>query len=468
MRTHRPNATTSAAVLMLLAAAMTPSEGRGDIRSTLVASGLSRPVQVLAPPQDFLRLFVLEQHTGHIRVIKEGVLLSEPFLTVGPLTTGSEQGLLGMAFHPDYEQNRRFYVYYTTTGGTSRVSEFLRSETDPDKADATSQRIILTQAQDFANHNAGQIHFGPNDGFLYIAFGDGGSGGDPLNRAQSINTLLGKIVRIDVDDQDPGKEYAVPPTNPFVGEAPLDEIWALGLRNPWRFSFDRQTHDMYIGDVGQNQWEEINFQPAASPGGENYGWRCYEGNAEFNLTGCPPASELVFPVHVYPISGQLECAVVGGFVYRGASIPSLAGRYLFSDNCSSRVWSFVLDDGEATDLQDHTAALAPDAPLLLRSVSSFGEDAHGELYLCNLLDGLVFRIDPVIPVRPGDFDDDEDVDLDDFGFLQACFTPIGTPLPPGCDIADLTGDNAVGQTDVSVFEGCMSGANIPSDFDCAP
>ena len=244
------------------------------IRATLIASGLDAPVALTAPPGDTSRLFVCEQNTGRVRIIKDGSLLATPFLDVGSIaSSGGERGLLSLAFHPDYNTNGYFYINYTDNSGDTAIARYSVSASDPDVADAGSALILKTIGQDFGNHNGGQLQFGP-DGYLYVGMGDGGSGDDPYNRSQDPQTLLGKILRLDVDG---GVPY-VPASNPFVGDiSTLDEIWALGVRNPWRFSFDRLTGDLYIGDVGQNNREEIDFQPASSPGGENYGWDCREG-----------------------------------------------------------------------------------------------------------------------------------------------------------------------------------------------
>lgn len=384
---------------------------RADIKGTTVVTGLNRPIQVTFAPGDYQRLFVAEQRTGSIRIIRNKAITGT-FLTVGPLSTGGEQGLLGIAFHPQYAVNRRFYVSYTTSGGTSRLSEFLRDPDDPDKALPASERILLTQAQPYDNHNGGQILFSPKDHYLYFGLGDGGSGGDPENRAQNDGTWLGKMLRIDVNSQDPGKQYHVPLSNPHYGPGnPLDEIWAKGLRNPWRFSFDRLTGDLWIGDVGQELWEEINFQPAQSPGGENYGWRLKEGKHCYNpASNCDPGGLIdpIFEYHHSATSGgnPYNCSggalsgrsVTGGFVYRGPLIPELQGRYLFADYSSARVWSFVQVAGAASDCREHTAQLGG-----LTQVSSFGEDALGELYICDL-SGRLVKIESTDPRPDSDLD----------------------------------------------------------------
>ena len=268
-----------ASVLCVLAGAVLfPAvPAAAGVEPVLVASGLSAPLRVTAPAGDFQRLFVVEQG-GRIRIVKDGVLLGTSFLDLsGRISSGGERGLLGLAFHPDYRRNGRFFVNYTDPQGNSVVSEFGVSS-NPDFANAGSERVLLRQTQPFSNHNGGHLAFSPIDGTLYLGFGDGGSGGDPQNLAQNDGTWLGKILRIDVDGRDAGKEYAVPSDNPFAGRTtPLPEIWAKGLRNPWRFSFDRAIGDLWIGDVGQGAWEEVDWQGASSRGGENYGWRRMEG-----------------------------------------------------------------------------------------------------------------------------------------------------------------------------------------------
>ncbi|GIW43336.1 MAG: hypothetical protein KatS3mg077_0618 [Candidatus Binatia bacterium] len=360
------------------------------IRAERVASGLNRPLFVTAPPRDVSRLFIVEK-PGRIRILKWGALLPSPFLDVSSLVSGgSEQGLLGLAFHPQFADNGRFFINYTDTSGTTVIAEY-RISSNPDVADPGSARVVLQVSQPFANHNGGHLAFGP-DGYLYIGLGDGGSAGDPAGNAQNPNQLLGKMLRIDVDT---GSPYAIPPTNPFVGAGPpLDEIWALGLRNPWRYSFDRTTGDLYIADVGQNRFEEINFQPATSTGGENYGWNIVEGNGHCYPSGtsCNQAG-LTQPVHEYDHSQG--CSVTGGYVYRGCKMPDLRGTYFYGDFCSAFVRTFRMAGGVATDHQDRTAELESSG-VSIDQIASFGEDARGELYIADL-GGEVFQIVPATP-----------------------------------------------------------------------
>lgn len=358
--------------------------GTPGLRLEPYASGFDEPVYVTAPPGDVHRLFVVQQN-GHIRVLTDRISADADFLDLSAsITSGGERGLLGLAFHPDYASNGRFYVDYTDLAGDTKVSEFRVSD-DPNVADPESERVILAVDQPFANHNGGHLAFGA-DGMLYVALGDGGGGGDPFGNAQRLDTLLGKILRLDVDG---GAPYAVPRDNPFVGrEGARGEIFVHGLRNPWRFSFDRATGDLYIGDVGQGDREEIDATAAASAAGSNYGWNVMEGNACY-----PPGAEcddagLTRPVFDY--GHDQGCAVTGGYVYRGRRMPGLAGTYLFGDYCSGKAWTFRLEGGAAADLRERTAELGTAGA----SLSSFGEDACGEVYFVSYGSGQVLRLAP--------------------------------------------------------------------------
>ena len=346
----------------------------------LVVQGLSSPVFLTAPPGDLTRLFIVEQ-SGTIRIVKNGVLLPAPFLNVsGLIVSGGEQGLLGMAFAPDYASSGRFYVSYTAASnpaGHSVVARYLVSA-DPDVANAASGLVIITENQPYSNHNGGMIAFGP-DGYLYFGLGDGGSGGDPQGHGQNRTELLGSVIRLDVSGTG---TYTVPPSNPYAGGTnPRPELWNYGLRNPWRFSFDRTAGDLYIADVGQNAWEEVDVQPAASNGGENYGWNLMEGTHCYTA-GCSQTG-LTLPVLGYD-HGQ-GCSVTGGYVYRGAAIPALQGLYLYGDYCGGWVRSFRWVGGQATE-QQVQPDLSPG-----ESITSFGEDAAGELYIVTGA-GRVYRI----------------------------------------------------------------------------
>lgn len=363
-----------------------------DVAYTVFASGMSQVVDIANAGDD--RLFAVQQ-SGEIRVVRgDGTVLPTPFLNLsGLVSTGFEKGLLGLVFHPDYANNGYFYVNYTNFAGDTVVARYEVSG-DPDVADAASASTVLTVGQTYGNHNGGDLSFGPADGYLYVGMGDGGNGCDPSDDAQDGMELLGKMLRIDVDG---GSPYAIPPTNPFVGNpAFLDEIWALGLRNPWRFSFDRQPpHDMWIGDVGQVGREEIDFQPGTSLGGENYGWDCREGFASSSISGCtttavcPPAGN-VDPVHDYNRSGG-RCSVTGGFVYRGAMHPGFTGEYFFADWCSRDLYS-LRDDGGGFTLTTYTTKV-PGSP------TTFGEDVNGEVYVA--AGGTIYRLDDPSPPVTG-------------------------------------------------------------------
>jgi glucose/arabinose dehydrogenase len=336
----------------------------------VIARGLDRPVGMADAGDGSGRLFILEQ-TGQIRIWQMGSLLPEPFLDLrGTVACCGERGLLGMAFHPDYVNNGYFYVNYTLEMDGNLFTRIARYQVsvDANRADPESELTLLEIQQPYENHNGGGLAFGP-DGYLYIATGDGGSGGDPLGNGQSLTTLLGKLLRIDVDT---GAPYAIPADNPFATGGGQAEIWAYGLRNPWRFSFDHLTGGLYIGDVGQGDWEEIDFLPAGYPGGANFGWNIYEGVHHYS--GAPdPGTPLIFPVAEYGHdAGQ---SVTGGFVYRGAELPDWYGVYLYGDFASGKVWGLLrlVDGSWQNSLLFETGAL----------ISSFGQDENGEIYLVN-------------------------------------------------------------------------------------
>ena len=362
-----------AALLIAVAAGVWPG-GSATAQITLgfepVAAGLRLPLGVAHAGDGSGRLFIVEQ-AGRILIHDGGQVLPTPFLDVSALVSCcGEQGLLGLAFHPDYATNGLLYVDYTNTAGNTVIARY-RVSGDSNRADPMSAQILLTVPQPFANHNGGQLAFGP-DGFLYIGMGDGGSGGDPGNRAQNLGELLGKMLRIDVDGASP---YAIPATNPFrntPGARP--EIWAYGLRNPWRFSFDRQTGDLFIADVGQGAREEVNLQPAASAGGENYGWRRMEGTSCFNPpSGCNDGT-LTLPVLEYEHTdpSRANCSITGGYRYRGARFPQLVGRYFYGDYCSGRIWNGIQSGQTWSGSELVVTGL---------SITSFGEDEAGELYV---------------------------------------------------------------------------------------
>lgn len=352
-----------------------------DYQLEIFIQGLSAPLGLENANDGSDRIFIVEKG-GRIKIIENGNVLATPFLNISTLiSTGGEQGLLGLAFHPDYSVNGYFYVHYTDLDGDSQISRFIRSA-DPNVANAASEFSVLTVTQPFGNHNAGALRFGP-DGYLYIAMGDGGDGGDPGNRAQTRTELLGKMLRIDIDVEPPSSDpYVIPPDNPFVGDATtLDEIWALGLRNPWRFSFDRLTGDMWIGDVGQNAREEVNFQPASSTGGENYGWRCYEGDIAYNTTGCDMSGSYTVPVMVVK-HGSGSNSLAGGFVYRGVN-ECLQGVYFCAETLADTIYT-IIPDGTTWSVGKRLISGITD-------IVSFGEDEAGELYAVSL-GGTVYQV----------------------------------------------------------------------------
>ena len=382
-RTERAEATAATAAF---------DPAKVNLHLTLVKGGLSKPVLVTHAGDGSGRRFVVEQ-TGRIKIITSaGALLATPFIDLRPLiSTGSERGLLGLAFHPKFETNGYFYVNYTNPYGHTIINRYKAAPGANTASRGTALRI-MTILQPYANHNGGHLAFGP-DGFLYIGMGDGGGSGDPGNRAQNVNTLLGKMLRIDVDHWASGKHYRSPATNPYVGRTGLDEIWSRGLRNPWRWSFDMPTKKLFIADVGQNRYEEVNRSNpiGTTPAGRaaNYGWRQLEGRACFNPpSGCSKTGKHP-PLVVYghTASGPDNCSVTGGYVYRGTASPVLRGGYLYGDFCSGRIW--VIDSWAATPTTGRLVHGPGGSPSLL--ISSFGEDEAGELYVCDLA-GRVYRI----------------------------------------------------------------------------
>lgn len=368
----------------------------GPVIAQPIVSGLNQPVFLTTPPHDSRHLFIV-QKGGSIRIFdrETETLLSGAFLTVSPISTNSERGLLGMAFHPNFQTNRYVYTFFTDAGGASVLRRYTLESADPPfTAIPGSAHDLLTVAQPYANHNGGWIGFGPNDGYLYIALGDGGGSNDPHNHGQTRTTLLGAILRIDVDGDDfpgdPARNYAIPASNPFIGTEARPEIWAYGLRNPWRNSFDRQSGDLWIADVGQSHREEINFQADRSTGGENYGWRLREGTlaTPSGGVGGPRPAGNVDPLHEYDFSDGNK-AITGGYVYRGAAMPQLQGHYFFADFVADFVRSFPYDgvgSVNAADITDWTADFGG-----ISNPVSFGEDAEGELYIISL-NGHIYQM----------------------------------------------------------------------------
>jgi glucose/arabinose dehydrogenase len=385
---HRPRLAALGAAVLLLATTASGTLGAptdAHIRLALSISGLSKPVFATSAPDGSGRLFIVEQ-TGRIKIHQYGQVLATPFLSIPTqVSTGGEQGLLGLAFHPGFKTNHKLYINFTDLNGDTVIREYRTSTSNPNVVLTSTARTILKVAQPYDNHNGGMLAFGP-DGYLYIGLGDGGSGGDPGNRAQNKDSLLGKILRIDVNGTTTTTKYRNPSTNPFVGRAGRNEIWQYGLRNPWRFSFDRATGNLWIGDVGQGSWEEIDRAVRTSSGagrGVNWGWRLFEGFHCYNpATGCNPVG-ITKPVVEYDHNGG-RCSVTGGYVYRGNKVPALVGGYVFADYCSGEIWVI-----NATATSPAARKLLLDTDLM---ISSFGEDAAGNLYVLDLAGGRMYAV----------------------------------------------------------------------------
>jgi glucose/arabinose dehydrogenase len=409
------------------------------IKTDRIVNNVSWPTAVVFAPGDSTHMYICEKN-GLIRIfdLESGTMLATPFLdlvsiTQGGASQGDEQGLLGLAFHPNYAQNGYFYVNYTATGsGATVIARYQVSTGNPDIA-GTTELPLLTIAQPFSNHNGGGLNFGA-DGKLYICTGDGGSANDPNGNAQSTASLLGKILRLDVDLPAP----YIPIDNPYIGAGnPLDEIWAIGLRNPFRFSFDRLTGDMYIGDVGQNAVEEIDFM-AAGVSGQNYGWRCMEGTSCTGLSGCTCNSiALTPPIRDFTQASGGHCSAIGGYVYRGTNVCGLQGTYFYADYCSTAIWSLKYTGGTVSNFTVRTTELEPAGTPTISSISSFGEDANGEIYILDYADGEVYRIDPAGGAQ----------DCNQNGIADGCDLQAGTSLdcnangiPDECDVATGTPD----------------------------
>ncbi|TWT44237.1 Soluble aldose sugar dehydrogenase YliI precursor [Phycisphaerae bacterium RAS1] len=458
-------------------ASTTPAGGT-PLTTTRVAVGFTQPVLVVPSPGDDSTLYVVEK-PGRIKILRNGVILPTPFLDITSIVNSStlEWGLLGMALHPDFLVNGYLYVNYNDSGGNTVIARFQRSGGNPDFADIATRVVVLFLAQPNANHRGGWLAFGP-DGYLYDSQGDGGPQNDTNNRAQNINLLQGKILRLDVDGLDdiPGnadddtvadvnRNYSIPPGNPYVGASGEDEIWAYGLRNPWRCSFDRLTGDLWIADVGQNTREEIDFQPAGALGGRNYGWRCTEGTFCTGFTGCTcNGPTLTPPIHEY--NHTLGVSVTGGYVYRGCAIPDLQGTYFFADYQTSRIWSLRYNGSVVSEFQERTTELDPPAALAINGPAGFGEDNFGEIYICDYSGGEIFKIVPsgvpAVPCRvPGDCNCDGVIDILDINpFTLALSDPAAYAAAyPNCNIlnADVNGDGVADILDINPFVDLVAG-----------
>ena len=428
-------------VVLALCVASPARAGEPPLDVELVVSGLSEPTWVTALPGD-RRLFVLEQWTGRVVIVKDGQVLPDPFLDLGgQLSGGSERGLLGLAFHPQFAAHGGFYVTYNNTAGDIVLARYTVDPHDADRALAGSGTVLLSIPKPYPQHNGGMVAFGPHDGLLYLSTGDGGFFNDPLQSGQDLGSLLGKILRLDVGAAAP---YAIPADNPFVGvPGARGEIFAYGLRNPWRFAFDRENGNLYIGDVGQAQREEIDVIRGESPGGQNFGWRCLEGTECTGLSGCSCSlPTTVPPIHEY--DHDEGCAVIGGRVYRGDRIPGLRGAYLFADYCTNKVWSLRNTGGDVTVL-DHSTELTPGGGSL-GLVASIGEDGFGELLIVGH-SGVIHRVVPAADVP--DCDDDGTPDAAEIA-SGAAFDVNANDLPDSCELLLTGSDVTVGQ--VATFE----------------
>jgi glucose/arabinose dehydrogenase len=462
------------------------ARGAQEVRAELISSALTNPVDVGAPPGDPGRLFVVEQR-GTIRIIDLATRQVQPvagaFLDIqGRLASGGEKGLLGLAFHPHYAQNGYFYVATTRAVGVICaqspppgcasdqnsewvLSRFQVSAGDPNRADPNSEKVLLRFCHPYSNHNGGQVAFGPLDGYLYFTVGDGGSGGDPCGSGQSSHTFLGKLLRIDVDGADP---YAIPDANPFAHatDGSYPEIWAIGLRNPWRFTFDSASGDLYIADVGQDTWEELDYQAGGDPVGRNYEWNIREANHSY--PGVPAFGEGVrtAPILEYPHSGGAyhgKC-IIGGMVYRGSLMPDLQGTYFFADNDANWVRSIRYDGVTVNELTDRTAQLNLGiAPDVLDGITSFGADGSGEIYLCDS-PSKIFRIVAASPPGPsflrGDANQDGALDISDGIFSLSHL--FGGRVVECIESLDVNDDGKADISDpISLFEWLFSGGPAP-------
>jgi glucose/arabinose dehydrogenase len=419
------------------------------LKTEIVVTGLVNPVGVTSPPGD-ARLFVVEQ-PGTIRVVEAGALLPQPFLDLSAqVQFFSEQGLLGLAFHPDYATNGFFYVFYNDLAGDTVLERYTATPPSSSLADPLSASQVLVIDKPFDKHNGGMLAFGP-DGMLYVSTGDGGGTHDPFGNAQALDTLLGKILRIDVDG---GTPYAVPADNPFVGVLGVrEEIYAYGLRNPWRFGVDSQTGSLFVGDVGGIEYEEVDHVPPG--GGQNFGWDCEEGPVCAFESGCGACPDPSFTAAIHEYDHNGGCAVIGGPAYRGAALPGLDGRVFFADYCTARVWSLAFDGTAASDLVDHSAELLPPGGIGL--VTGMGEDAAGELYLTCFFPGTLRKIVPAEAVPDCDEDGTPDATELEQGLA---FDVNENDIPDSCELLLEATDFVTGQLGTLTFIGAQPGDPI--------
>lgn len=461
-KTNRLLLAATAACISITGIATVANAGESVRSHRIISTGITFPTVITHAPGDETRLFICEKG-GKIRIydLVNNTLLTTPFLDQDTVITGGgslndEQGLLGLAFDPDYATNGQFYIYYTNTG-TNILRRFTVSA-NPNLANAASGVTMMSWTDPFTNHNGGWLGFGP-DGNLYMSVGDGGSANDPSNRAQTITNMpLGKMHRIKPTVGGASPYYTIPSDNPFVGVTGDDTIWAYGLRNPWRCSFDRQTGDLWIADVGQGNVEEVDFQPAAAAGGRNYGWRCTEGTSCTGLSGCTcNGATLTAPIHTYTHGATGSC-ITGGYVYRGCAMPDLQGCYFFADygpvSTTNYIWSFRYNGTTMSEFTNRTAQLR--TPIqggnLVDQITCFGEDALGEIYIGDHGNGNIYKIVPTAgntpcpePPTPGDLNDDDIVDGADLGILLGQWGGDGT--------ADFNDDGVVDGGDLGALLG---------------
>jgi len=463
-------------VSLLLILALAPRVVAQSLQASLFQGGFTQPVYATAPPGDLTRMFVVEQG-GKIKVIRNGATLATPFLNLGSgglgkISSGGERGLLGLAFHPNFATNRYVFVNYTAAGsGATVIERYTASSANPDVALTGSGVVFLTIAQPQNNHNGGCIQFGP-DGKLYIGTGDGGGAGDQGTghatggNAQSPASLLGKILRIDVNLPAP----YIPSDNPYFGSSTtLREIWHFGMRNPWRWTFDRQTGEMYFGDVGEGAREEVSVAPAGVSN-LNFGWRCMEGFNCTGLSGCTCNAASLKPA-VYDYPHNVGCSVIGGYVYRGAAICGLQGTYFFGDYCTSKIWSMRVVNGQATQVMDRTHEIEPpgSTTVSIATISAFAQDAAGELYVIDYTDGEIYRIEPGSAQSDCDGDGAPDACEIASGSEQDC---NANTVPDSCEIAsgaapDCNSNGVPDSCDIASGASTdVNGNGRPDECDC--